>query len=155
MWHSINGSLIGQKVRVCPHIFYYMTLMALSLADLKIKCGGGGVELLCWRKWEIVWKRISIAPEYCSLRLGLSTSILSGPYFIMVRGVSRCSILKNFWLKFFSFWLIMFLFGVLDGTAKGVSGYFFVNILSCLVFCFFFLLVRCLLGGRSRWKMLN
>ena len=45
-----NGSLIGQKVRVCPHIFYYMTLMALSLADLKRKCGGGGVELLCWRK---------------------------------------------------------------------------------------------------------
>ena len=78
-----------------------------------------------------------IAPEYCSLRLGLSTSILSGPYFIMVRGVSRCSILTNFWLKFFSFWLIMFLFGVLDGTAKGVSGYFFVNIFFCLVFCFF------------------
>ena len=153
MWHSINGSLIGQKVRVGPHIFYYMTLMALSLADLKRKCGAGGVELLCWRKWEIVGREY-IAPEYCSLRLGLSPSILSGPYFIMVRGVSRCSILTNFWLKFFSFWLIMFLFGVLDGTAKGVSGYFFVNIFFVL-FLFFFLLVRCLLGGRSRWKMLN
>ena len=31
----------------------------------------------------------------------------------------------------------MFLFGVLDGTAKGVSGHFFVNIFFCLVFCFF------------------
>ena len=44
----------------------------------------------------------------------------------------------------------MFLFGVLDGTAKGVSGYFFVNIFFCLVFLFFFLLVRCLLGGEEQ-----
>lgn len=153
MWHSINGSLIGQKVRVCPHIFYYMTLMALSLADLKRKCKGEVVELLCWRKWEIVWKRI-----YCTWILLTSAGFVHLHFiralFHYGKGVSRCSILTNFWLKFFSFGLIMFLFGVLDGTAKGVSGYFFVNIFFVL-FLFFFLLVRCLLGGRSRWKMLN
>ena len=137
MWHSINGSLIGQKVRVCPHIFYYMTLMALSLADLKRKCGGGGVELLCWRKWEIVWKRI-----YCTWILLTSAGFVHLHFiralFHYGKGClplfdSNKLLIKNF----FSFWLIMFLFGVLDGTAKGVSGYFFVNIFFCLVFCFF------------------
>lgn len=103
---------------------------------LKENVGVGGLNFSVGEN-ERSSGREYIAPEYCSLRLGLSTSILSGPYFIMVRGVSRCSILTKFWSKFFSFWLIMFLFGVLDGTAKGVSGYFFVNILSCLVFCFF------------------
>ena len=137
MWHSINGSLIGQKVRVCPHIFYYMTLMALSLADLKRKCRGGGVELLCWRKWEIVWKRI-----YCTWILLTSAGFVHLHFiralFHYGKGClplfdSNKLLIKNF----FSFWLIMFLFGVLDGTAKGVSGYFFVNIFFCLVFCFF------------------
>ena len=137
MWHSINGSLIGQKVRVCPHIFYYMTLMALSLADLKRKCGGGVVELLCWRKWEIVWKRI-----YCTWILLTSAGFVHLHFiralFHYGKGClplfdSNKLLIKNF----FSFWLIMFLFGVLDGTAKGVSGYFFVNIFFCLVFCFF------------------
>ena len=138
MWHSINGSLIGQKVRVCPHIFHYMTLMALSLADLKRKCGGGGggVELLCWRKWEIVWKRI-----YCTWILLTSAGFVHLHFiralFHYGKGCLPLFDSKKLLIKIFFFLVDHVPLWRLGWNCLGGKWIFLRKYFFCLVFCFF------------------